>query len=256
MKNATIATTGLLILILIGGLPQTGWCMQQTGRTSDTEAARVLGEIRTQIEANNWPEVAASMTPDAWDAFCAQIVVECISIASIEIEIPIPGIEDAQDAILEALEKHGLDKIEIKQPSIEIRMDDPNNPDDKDQAVARAEKESQKQDILKRLNQSSDRMAIVADLWKAKSNSPFTASVFMGKIEEETRDGETFIVKVTPAMPKPASDEGISIMIAIPPVFVNISKVGDDWKFAGVNQKKTDQAMKDFKPPVPGGTDF
>ncbi len=49
------------------------------------------------------------------------------------------GFEDAQDAKLEALKQHGLDKIDIRQPTIEIRgqMDEvESNDGDMDDAKA------------------------------------------------------------------------------------------------------------------------
>lgn len=151
-----------------------------------------------------------------------------------------------------------MDKLEIKYPSIEIKMGEGHDPEkrDKDKVDTRAGKNSQQQEIVKHLNELDDRMTIVADLWKSKSSSPFTASVFMGKIEEQIVDGDSIIVKIVPGRPNTNKGGDGSIIIAIPPVFVNFSKVGDDWKFAGTNFEKTDQAMKEFRPQAAAGSDF
>ncbi len=222
-----------------------------------SEAAMVLQQIREHIEAGNWQGVSNCMTDEAWDRFCSQQVVEAISVANIDADIPLPGIEEAQQAIKAALEKHGLDELEIDRPSIEIRMghgmeDEEEVEVEKDKEAATAE-DAQHEKIIAALDDSGDRMTIVGDLWKAKAASPFGVSVFLGDIKQEVADGDSVSLKISPSTPEMHDEGGLSLVIAVPPVFVDIRKEGGVWKYAGVDQEKTDEAMKNFRPPMHGG---
>ena len=119
------------------------------------------------------------------DKWCEALVVECISIAAIDMDtgFAMPGIEDSQKEILEKLKQHGLDEIEIEKPSIEIRMhsadeeeveltDDPETADKAKEQSAR---------ILALLDTNENRKAIIQDLWKARSGSPFSVACLEAK---------------------------------------------------------------------------
>ena len=61
-------------------------------------------------------------------------------------------------------------------------------------------------------------------------------------------------VKVSPAFEMPEEQDGMIMKIVVPPVVINVKKADGSWKYAGMNDEKTAEAMKDFRPMA--GEDF
>ena len=148
MKSAFHPLLALSMILFVA--PATVWSAPQSD--DDSEATRLLEHIRSNIESGDWQAVETSMTPEAWDDWSASLVVECLSLTNVELEFGLPGIEEAQDEIRAALEKHGLDEIEITRPSIEIRADVEDHPDEAEATAdedADSERDAQNQEVLK-----------------------------------------------------------------------------------------------------------
>ena len=242
----------LLITLLSFCLPVLTNAQDRESDSSD--AVKVMQEINQHMKAGEWNEVADRMTEKAWDDWCETLVVECISLAGIEIDMgfAMPGMEKAQEEINDVLEKHELDQIEIETPSIEIHMGEAGDDDqEEDIEVEDSEDVSDEQSrkILDALDADNDRYAVVQELWKARSSSPFSATVFGGKVEKQETENEVVNLTITPTVVTSEDDQpGVVIQIMAPPVVVNIQKVKGTWKYAGTNEEKSAEAMKNFKP--------
>ena len=236
-----------------------GTALAQEKKSDRSEAVELVREIDRLMDDGQWPEVAARMTDKAWDSWCERLVVECLSIANIDANMGfgLPGMDQAKQKIEEALEKHELDEIEIEQPSIEIRMNDLGDEEDVDiEGVKKENDAEQTKKILAALdaNGKENRFTIIEDLWQARAGSPFSVSVFAGKVEKEESSNETVNLTISPKVVTGGSEEaGVMIQIQVPPVVIDVREIDGKWKYVGMNEKKTAEAMKKFKPKRGGG---
>ena len=251
----------LLIAVISCCLCISATAQEKKGETSN--ATTLIQDIGKHIDDGQWSEVAKRMTAEAWDSWCQQLVVECLSIAKIDsdMEFGLPGMDKAQEKIVLALEKHGLDKIEIKKPSIEIRMHEFGDGDEEVEVQESDEKDSKEltKKILAALDADGkeNRFAVIQELWQARSGSPFSVSVFAGKVQKEETEGETVNLTISPKVVAAENDEaGVMIQIEVPPVVIDVRKVDGQWKYVGMNEKKSAEAMKNYKPKMGGGSDF
>ncbi len=223
---------------------------------------QLIQQIKNHIAKQQWDAASKLMTGEAWDDFCAQLVVEAITLTNIEFEFMMPGIEETQDKLADVLKKYGLDQLEVKVPSIEIRKTHGGGGEESEEIEAdikaklkerQAKRQEQNKEMLVALNKIPDRFAVVNELWQAQKGSPITKDLFSGTIEEQKIDGDSAVLKIKLGTSRSGSeDSGAVIVIEAPPVFVNLSKQDGDWKYCGINREKTMEALKNFKPSIRG----
>jgi hypothetical protein len=223
----------------------------------------LLAQIRNDVNAGNWEGVEASMTADAWDAFSAQLTIECLSLLKMDFEFAMPGgggpdLDEFKDKIRAALDKHKLAEIPVRRPSFRIvRQGEEEESAQDSQDDALADREAQRKQVLERIGDGDAQRQAVADLWAAKSDSPLSLSYLVGTVEGETTDGDTCTLKLKPQNTRADDNDGIAVIIATPPVFVDVVRADGAWKLAGINHEKTDEARKNFRPDLQGSaTDF
>lgn len=231
-------------------------------KETTAEVQESLKTLNTHMKEGEWSKVQELMSEKAWDKYCQSLVRRCVSLTKIEVDIPIPGIDEAKDAISEVLEQHGLDELEVEDGfKLQIgSADDEEEEEDGDEDESDEEESLKDDPIIKALDKDDNRVEIVESLFQAQMQSPFNMSVFNGKvIELEKAEGEAgrFFVKVEPQIQE-RDEGGTRFRMVSPPVIVIVEKSDDVWVYAGVDSKRTSEAMKDFNPRGGGAprTDF
>ena len=236
---------------------------QKSEKASPT---KTFNQIKELIKEGEWEDAAKWMTKEAADSVTSEVVLRAASLS--QIDVMIPGIEDAKDDVAEVLEEYGLDKIKFDMPqAIELSVDgdggedeEPEDDGDNDSKKVVIDMKKHQKEILAILKKSGKRWDAVRDLWETMESTPFSMDPLSGKVEEVEIDGDSASLKVK-LVPNLGGDEGISIQIVAPPTFLQFTKSGNIWKYSGLDQERTRKAQKEFmkkqKFRAPGrGADF
>ena len=221
-------------------------------------AKKAFEDIKALIAKDKWEEASKLMTKKAQDELVIEQAISAIGLTSMDIDFPIPQMEDTIDEIENVLIEHGLSDLNIDTSTMfkfQMSMGDDSDDEDKEELTQDLEKnrssmEEQGEKILKHVNKSGKRWKIVKDLWDAKKSSPFSMSPLSGKIEKlETEKGMQFL-HVTMA-PSSSGDNGVVIQMVGPPAVLRMKKIDGDWKLDGRDEKRTAAAMKKFMKNMP-----
>lgn len=239
----------------------------------DDAAKRTFEKMSKLLADSKLPEAAEFMTKKAQDEFATIQLVSSIAMLEMELPMPMPQFEDAIDEIDQVLMKHGLDKLEIdhsKMFRVEMSVDgmdeddeeeDEDDGDDKKKAEDktdtankpdRADKQSDEADetsakALKALDKDGKRWEIIAELLEAKSFSPFGMNPLTGKVSKfEMQDENTAFLELSAAEHNNDDGGGAVIQMVTPPTVVRMTKLNDQWKYDGRDEKRSNKAMREF----------
>ena len=231
---------------------------ESNAKASNTgaEAKKAFQKIKKLIAENKWEEAAKHMTKKAQDELVVEQTISAIGLASMEIDFPIPQLEDAMDEIEDVLIKHGIKDLGIDTSSMfkfEMRMGGDDDEDDgadqdieKEVEAHRPEMKNESEKILNHVNKSGKRWEIVKDLWNAKKASPFSMSPLSGKIEKQEADKDIQLLYVSMAPAEADNNNGIVFQMVAPPAVLRMKKVENNWKFDGRDEIRTAKAMQEF----------
>jgi hypothetical protein len=230
-----------------------------SGEKADSDAQKEAKEAFTKIQKliakKKWKDAAKLMTKKAQDEVVIEQTISSIGLANIEIDLPIPNLEDSIDEIEDALVKHGLMDLDIDTSSMfrmEFSMGEEEDEEDESEKEGKAKEQAKKMEgegkkILDHIAKSGNRWEIVGDLWDAKASSPFSMSAFSGKIQKQEEDGQVQLLYVSMA---PAAtdnqDGGVMIQMMAPPAVMRMTKTDGKWLLDGRDEKRTASAMKEF----------
>ena len=262
---------GMATLTLLIAFTSIGICNAQDGEKAvadpESEVSQLLTSLNDHMQEGEWAEAKALMTDEAWDTYCSRLVQRCASMTKIEINIDIPGLNEAQEAVEEVLEKYGLEDVEVKDGitlKIDGQGDDEEADDDEEDEEDEGEQDGDEEkvdSVLTALDKGGKRMEIVEALYEANGLSPFNLSLFNGDVKEvevEAKDMEvTLIAKIEPKVQQSDGSDGIQIKMMSPPMIVLIQKVDGEFKYGGLDMRRTAEEAKNFSPRGDGPrTDF
>ena len=252
--------TNLAICLSVTSAQETQTRASKKKNTNVATPTQAFKQIQSLVIKEEWESAAKLMTKQAADETAVGVVNLALSIAEIDPPVSIPQLDDAKQAITEALEINELDKLGIDiEPAFKLRFGGPGEPEDheEDEEVTSKSSEDNNKVILAALEKSGNRWDVVAELSDAISSSPFGIQTLNGNVVDEDIDGDKSTLKVKHAPPQ-GGNRGGMIHIHGPPRFLNFVKQGSTWKYAGINEKKTAQAREEFSQQMPnqGNDDF
>ena len=222
-------------------------------KLSDNEAAKAFKQIKKLVKANKWDKVAKLMTKKAQDEFVVEQVISAIGLTEMNIQFPIPGLEEAIDEIDNVLVKYKFDELDVDTSSMfrmEFSMDESDGDDENEEEMPHDGSEviaNESAKILAHVSESGKQWEIVKELWNAKAGSPFSMSPFVGKIKNTEVDNEVTFLEVEMGKAQSSDDGGgIVVQMVAPPVAIRMIKEGQDWKLDGRDEKRTRKLMADF----------
>ncbi|MEM7456975.1 MAG: hypothetical protein AAF456_21705 [Planctomycetota bacterium] len=236
------------------------------------QAVRVFDELKTLVSENNWETARTKMTPAACDQFCTTLVISSIGLAETDLPMEIPGLSDSIDAIDEAVNEFGLDRLPVDVGSafeMEFSSDPGELMDDEDLELELDEEQESEQGetedgsgildtensrvILEHLDEDGKRWEIIGGLWDVMSQSPLAMSEFNGNVLGQEADGDTVYLRLELKSAGGGEQDGMQIEIMSPPVVVKITKQEDGaWLYDGMDPERTEEAFEEFAESMPG----
>ena len=202
------------------------------------DAKLAFVSLGKQVSDKNWEAVQELMTKEAAETFCNHTLLS-LGMLNMDPPFEMPGLDDAKERLSEVSEKYDLlDLEELADP-----RNGPGNQDAFEEAAA------------KLLDKEGKRWEIVEAILVAQEGSPMSVDLFGGEIAAATVVEDAVELEINPAMPDlgdmggpPMGGQQMELTI-----FVRLENTVKGWKYAGVDDKKTREAMEEMMPDGPMG---
>jgi peroxiredoxin len=213
-------------------------------------AKRAFAKLAKLIKGKKWKDASKLMTPEGADAFCVQTVS---AIQVLEMELPpfeVPGLKESTRKLDAVAKKYGLKKLSKHLGQQHKHLPDGSHPPGAD---THGDDKAFRHAAIKLLDKDDKRWVIVGEIRNALEGSPFSMDLFGGEVLAAEVEGKAIDLKIQPDSPKAANDgAGVRMEMVVPSMFVRFESTKGGWKFAGLNEKKTNAAIEEMLRGVPG----
>lgn len=228
------------------------------------KATKAYNATAKLVSKGDWKEAAQGMTKQASDEYAVTTVARSIALTQMELppQMDTPAFNDAKDAIIDVIEDYKLGDIDVSSilripnnrnrpnssDAEEDSDDDKTTPQEKAKArlaKAKAQQDKTKAEIMAAIDKNEQRWEIIAALRAVQKGSPLGVDVFTNKVSDDSDiDDKTVFLTVT--------RDGPNERIAIPTVVKMTAEKGD-WKYAGIDQLRTQRSIQRLVQRMRGG---
>ena len=209
----------------------------------ESEAIAAYEKIGELVDAGDWETISQSVTEEGGNEFCRNAVMLSYSISKMQLNGPVPmdALEETQAAIIEVMEEHGLDELEMQLNELRDNKEEgEEEPDASEKKATFTEKRNELIDSA--LDKDGKRWEITKAILDAQAGSPVARNMLNNNVIDAETDAETVLLTVA-VKPSNGAQE---LRFLSPPTVIRMEKTGDNWLYAGIDIERSRQHARKF----------